>query len=254
MSRFATLQLALLARRRRILALLAFAGLFLAAGLTARLIVGTNAQAVELDRLFQVGGYPLVSALLLLGWAIGRFPMIAIIVLLAGVFSDERTSGRARLVLVRPGSPLRVYTLRLALFAILAFAISALLLPAFDLIVLGTWAGPATLVLIAAYIIAYGGLMALLSVWTRGDAWIAAFLAASSIIWHALRQAGIFADAPLDISAMLSILLPPHGALFLLESAFADLAPIPWDAFLYVVGWGLTALVLAAWSLSRREV
>ncbi len=254
MSRSPDLALALRARRRRILALLAFAALFLLAGLTARLIVGPSAEAVELDTLFQVGGYPLVSALLLLGWAIGRFPMIAALVLLAGLYSDERASGRARLLMVRPGSPLRPYAMRLLIFGALAFVISAILLPTFDLIVLGTWAGPATFVLIAAYIIAYGSLVALLSVWTRGDAWIAAFLAAASIIWHALRLAGTFADAPIDIAAAVSILLPPHGALFLLESAFADIAPIPWDAFLYVVGWGFAVLLLAAWSASRRDI
>src|SRR5690606_24415150 len=179
--------LALRARRRRVLALLAFAAVFLAAALTARLLVSRGAGGqIEMDRLFIVGGYPLVSALLLLGWVLGRYPLVATLVMLAGVISHDRAEGYARVYGVRPMSPRRIYAVRAALLAAVAFAV---FMPVFDLVMLGTWAGPATFVLILAYVIVYGGLVVLLSVWTRGDAWIALLLALLALVWDALRRA-----------------------------------------------------------------
>src|SRR5690606_19454587 len=95
--------LTLRARRRRILALLAFAAVFLAAALTARLLVsqGEGGQ-IEMDRLFLVGGYPLVSALLLLGWVLGRYPLVAPLDMLAGVISHDRAAGYALVYGLRP--------------------------------------------------------------------------------------------------------------------------------------------------------
>lgn len=245
--------LELRARRRRIAALLAFAGLFLAAGLTARLFVAGEDGHVEADRLFVIGGYPLVSALLLLGWLLGRFPVIATLVLTAGLFSHDRAEGYARLYAVRPASPLRVYGTRFAVLAGVAFAISAALMPTFDILMLGTWAGPATLVLILAHVLAFGGLTALLSVWTRGDAWIAALLAIAALVWEALRSAGALAFPP-GVRDVVGFILPPQAAIFRLEEAFGNVQPIPWDAFAYVAGYGIVTLVLAALAVRRREV
>jgi hypothetical protein len=244
--------LELRARRKRLLALAAFAGLFLAAGITARLLVADSHGHVDADQLFLVGGYPLVSALLLLGWLLGRFPLIATLVLMAGIVSDDRATGQARLYAVRPTSPTAIYGARFLVLAATAFAFSALLLPAFDLLLLGTWAGPATLVLILANVLAFGGLVTLLSVWTRADSWIALFLTLAALVWNALRAASKL-TVPIGVRDFVSFLLPPQAAILRLEDAFGALQPIPWDAFWYVVGYGVVLLGMAGVGVRGRE-
>ena len=128
--------LELLARRRRILALLITAALFLAAGATAAAI-GREDGHVEFDRLFQVGGYPLISGMLLAGWLIGRFPMIAALVLMAGIIADDRDDSRARLLTVRPVHPALVYGARFVVLGLAAFLLAAILLPLYDLQAVG---------------------------------------------------------------------------------------------------------------------
>ncbi|HEX7049377.1 MAG TPA: hypothetical protein VF188_04110 [Longimicrobiales bacterium] len=248
-----TAWLTIRARRRRVLALLAFAGLFLAAGATARLLAADAEGHIDAGRLFAAGGTPGLSALVLTGWLIGRFPLIATLVLTAGIVSDDRAHGFARIYAVRPTPPLRLYGARFLTLAALAFAVSAVLLPTFDLLLLGTWAGPATLVLILANVLVFGGLTALLSIWTRGDAWITLLLALAAIVWDNLRRAGIL-DVPPGIRDVIGFLLPPQAALFALEGAFGSAQPIPWDAFVYAVGYAAVMLAIAAWSLGRREI
>lgn len=240
-------------RRRRIFGVLAFGLVFLLVAFTMRVLSAGEEGHVEVDALFAIGGYPLVSGVLLLGWVLGRFPMIAVLALMAGLFSRDRAHGHARILLVRPVSAVRLYAAHWTALALLAFVLSALLMPAFDLLMLGEWAGPATLVLIAAYVLAYGGLVAFLSVWTRGDAWIALLLAIGSIVWEALRRAGAL-PVPPGARDFISLILPPQAALYQIESAFGELAPIPWGAFAYAAGYGLAMLILAGLSLRAREI
>lgn len=243
--------LELLARRRRILALLAFAALFLAAAAAAASL-GRHEGHVEMDTLFRLGGYPLISGVLLSGWLVGRFPLAATLVLMSGVVSDDH-AGRGRILAVRPVSPILVYGTRALLLGSLAFGISALLMPLFDLIMLGEWAGPATLVLILAHVLVWGGLTAFLSTFTGLDAWIALLLAILAMVWASLLDAGLLPLArPLAVG--LAFLLPPVDRLFQLESAFAGVEPIPWEAFSFCAGYGLVLLVLAALILRRREL
>lgn len=249
----AFLILTLRAMRRRIVLLLSFAAVFLLVAAAARLFAGDEGH-MEIGRIFEIGGTTLASAVLLLGWMLGRFPLIATLVLMAGVFSHDRAEGYARIWATRGVSPLVLYYARIALLGLVAFLLSALLLPTFDLLMLGEWAGPATLVLIAAYVVVYGSLVALLSVLTRGDAWIALLLGILAISWHALRSAGVLDTAPAGAREVITVLLPPHGALFALENAFGALQPIPWDAFLYTVLYGVFMLVLAGVAHSRREI
>ena len=244
--------LELLARRRRILALLAFAALFLAAGATAATL-GRQDGHMEMDRLFQVGGYPLISGLLLTGWLLGRFPLLATLVLMSGVVAGDRADGRARLLAVRPIHPALLHGARFAILAAVAFAISALLLPLFDLIMLGEWAGPATLVLVLAHVLVWGGLTALLSVFTRLDAWVTLMLALLALVWTSLSAAGMQPLAP-PVAEAVAFVLPPQASLFALEGAFADVEPIPWGAFWFAAGYGLVAAILAAILVGRREI
>lgn len=240
------------ARSRRLAVLGAFATLFVTAATAAAVLARDAHGGVDFDRIFLVGGMPFASGLLFLGWLLGQFPLIATLILMAGIVSDDRDAGHMRLYAVRPVSPLVVYGVRFAVFALLAFALSAALMPVFDLIMLGTWAGTATLVLIAADILVYGSLTLLLSVWTRGDAWIALLLALAAIIWDALRRADGFGLAP-AVGEFVAFILPPRSALFALESAFAAVEPIPWDAFAYAAGYGTVLIALAGVSLAWRE-
>ena len=242
-----------LAMRRRLFALGSLCLVFLLAALAASVFLKDEHGDVHIDQLFAIGGYPAASGLLLIGWMIGRLPLIALVVMMAGVISDDRSTGLARLVAVRPVSPVIVYGARFALLAAITFAVCALVMPAFDLLMLGEWAGPGTLVLILAYVFAYGGLIAFLSAWTRGDAWLALLLAFIAIVWSALDRAAVMPVAPV-FADVIGFLLPPQPALFELEGAFADLAPIPWDAFAYCVGYGAFFLALAALSVRQREI
>lgn len=247
------LRLALRARRRRVLGLVAFAAAFLAAGSAAALLFRDPAGHVGFEALFRVGGYAGVSAVVLIGWLVGRYPLIATLVLLAGVVSHDREAGYGRLYAVRPVSSLRVYGTRIAALVAIAFALSAVLLPTFDLLMLGQWAGPATFVLILAHVLVYGGLTALLSVWTRSDVWIVLFLALLAMVWHAVVQSGA-APLPPGPRELITFLLPPQGALAALEGAFAEVQPIPWDAFAYAAGYGVVMFALAGVSLAQREI
>lgn len=247
--RMAALELG--ARRRRILALLVAAALFLAAGATAATL-GRHDGHVEFDRLFEVGGYPLISGMLLAGWLIGRFPLVATLVLMAGVVADDREDSRGRLLAVRPVPPALLYGARFLVLGAAAFVLGALLLPAFDLVMLGEWAGPATLALILAHVLVWGGLTALLSVFTGLDAWIALMLALLALVWTSLGGAGMLPLAPPLVDAV-AFVLPPQSSLFALEGAFADLEPIPWDAFWFAAGYGAIGLILAGLLVGRRE-
>jgi hypothetical protein len=248
------LLLSLRARYRRLLGLAAFGAVFLASGATARAFTGSEHGHIEMDQLFELGGTTLVSALLLLGWLIGRFPLIATLVLMAGVFSHDRALEHARLYAVRPRSLVVLYGARFLMLAVVAFIMSALLMPAFDYLVLGEWTGASIFALIAAQIIVFGALTALLSVFTRADAWIALFLGLLAIVWDGLRRVDFVQGAPAAFRETLSVLLPPQGALMRIEMAFGSMQPVPWDAFLYVALYGALLTVIAGALLSRRSL
>jgi hypothetical protein len=248
-----TIELLLRARARRLIGLVAFAALFVLAGVAARVFAGHDGH-VEAERLFLIGGYPLVSVLLLLGWLIARFPMIAVLVLLAGVISEDRTTGFARLLHVRPRSRLAHYGVRVLVFATVAFMLSAVLVPLFDMLIIGRWTGGAAFVVIAAHVLVYGSLTVLLSIFTRADAWIALFLGLFAIVWQALRAGDVLVGTPPGIREFVSFVLPPQGALGALELAFAERMPIPWEAFGFVVAYSALLLVITGLLLERREI
>lgn len=244
--------LELRARQRRLLALLAFAGLFLLTAATAALLAHEEGH-VELETLFLIGGYPLISGVLLIGWLLGRFPLVATLVLMSGIVAADRDDGHARILAARPAAPAAVYGLRFLVLAGLAFVLSATLMPLFDLLMIGAWAGPALLVLILAHVVVWGSLTTLLSVFTRLDAWLVLLLALFAMVWGALREVGML-PVVAPIGDIIAFILPPQAQLFALESAFAGIEPIPWDALWYCVGYGVVALLLAGWAVGRREI
>jgi hypothetical protein len=248
-----TIQLILQARTRRLIGLFAFAMLFIGAAAAARLVAGHDGH-VEAERLMLIGGYPLVSMLLLLGWLIARFPMIATLVLLAGVFSHDRATGLARLDYVRPSSPLRTYGVRAAVLAAVAWIAAAIIVPLFDLLILGQWIGWGVFVVITTHVVVYGSLTVLLSVLVRGDAWIALFLSLVAIAFHALRTADALGGMPAVLREALTFMLPPQGAMQAIDSAFAAFQPMPWTAVGFVVGYSGLMLLIAGLVLDRREI
>src|SRR5690606_7252308 len=141
---------------------------------------------------------------------------------------------------------------RFVLLSLAAFALSAVLMPLFDLIMLGRWGGPMTFVLIASYVLTFGSLTFLLSVWTRADAWLALLLALAAMVWHALRRGDLLAGTPPGVREVITLLLPPHGAIIQIERAFAQAQSVPWPAFFFVVLYAAMILVLTAASLNRR--
>ena len=241
-------------RMRRIGALIAFALLFLFSALAARALVGTDHGQVELGNLYQVGGYPLVSVLLLLGWLIGRYSVVAILVMMSGVVSGDRRDGTMRLYAVRPVSLPLFYLKRFAVAAGVAFLLSAILLPAFDFLLLSKWAGPNTFVLIISYIMVYGSLRFLLSVWTRGEVWIAMMLAILAMLWDAVLRAGKLGNSAPGIREVVTMVLPPQSALFKIESAFGTEALMPWDSVLFVTAYSIILVVAALVSMRVREL
>jgi ABC-type transport system involved in multi-copper enzyme maturation permease subunit len=241
-------------RLKRIAGLVAFALLCLSSAVTARLLVGTEHGQVEMGNLYLVGGYPLVSALLLLGWLIGRYALIATLAMMAGIVSSDRANGTMRLYAVRPTSLGKLYLQKFAACAGVVFVISSLLMPAFDLLLLGRWAGPSTFVLVSSYILVYGSLTLFLSVWLRGEVWITMMLAIVAMLWDALIRTGKLADAAPGIREVITILLPPQSALFQLETAFGAETAIPWGAFGFVLAYSVILTIAALVSLRVREL
>lgn len=240
---------------RRILGLVAFGLLFIAAGAVARVMTGGGEHGqVEMDMIFEMGGATLVSALLLLGWLVGRFPMIAALVLMQGVFSADRAAGYTRLYGVRPRSLVLLYATRFKTLAIVAFVLSALVLPLFDMLILGEWPDIGVFVLIMAQILVFGSVTAALSLLTRADAWLALFLAMVALVWDGLRRMDFFQAAAPLVREGVSVLLPPQGALMRIEAAFGAMQPVPWDAFLYIAMYATLLMLLTGVALTRREL
>jgi ABC-type transport system involved in multi-copper enzyme maturation permease subunit len=244
----------LYARWRRIAGLIAFAFLFLFSALAARALVGTEHGQVEIGNLYLVGGYPLVSALLLLGWLIGRYPLIATLAMMAGVVSTDRANGTMRLYAVRPASLGRLYLQKFLAASAVAFVLSAILMPAFDLLLLARWAGPNTFALILSYVLVYGALTFFLSVWTRGEVWITMMLAILAMLWDAVIRSGKLTIAAPGIKEVITVLLPPQSALFKLETAFGAETALPWDSFAFVLAYSAILITAALVSLRIREL
>jgi hypothetical protein len=247
------LGLELVRLRRRLLWLLAFGALFIAAAATARLVAGGGGQ-VEFDTIMQVGGYPMLSALLLTGWVVGRFPAVAAVVLLAGVYSEPRQTGLARLLEVRARQPLMLLALRILLALGLALALSVLVLVVFDVVMLGRAPGTQLFVLVLGHVLTFGAVTALLSTATRADGWAAAFVMIAAMIWQALLRSGALATSPPGIREVVTVMLPPQGALLQLENAFAGDLTIPWHALLYAAIYAALALLLAGVIARKREL
>src|SRR6185503_10019260 len=149
---------------------------------------------------------------------------------------------------------LRVYGTRALAYLAVAFLLSAVLLPLFDVIMLGKWAGPATFIVIVCYVLVYAALTTLLSLFFRNEAWIALVIALAALIWDALRRAHKLDQAPRGVAEVVAFILPPQGPLFRVEGAFAAVQPIPWSDVGYIVGYALVLFLAAAVLVVDREI
>ncbi|HSM35057.1 MAG TPA: hypothetical protein VK837_01555 [Longimicrobiales bacterium] len=244
-----------LAELRSRLLLVGAVGLLFLGGAAATASIAGGGADPGLDELFRRGGYPLVSAVLLMGWSVGRFPIFAALVL-GSVVGWGGGGGWARMAHARSRSPAAVYAVRWALCLTIAFAAAAIVLPLFDLLVLGTWAGAATFVLAGAAVLVYGALAAFLSAWLRADAALAigALLAGGAHVWHSALRSGAADTVPRGVRSFLTFVLPPQGALYQLENAFAGVAPIPWASFGYAAGYAALFVAFLGISILLREI
>lgn len=231
----------------------AFTGLLLVSALAAR-VLGFHDGHFDPGRLFAYGGPALPSAVLVAGWLVGRLPMAATLLLCAGVLSSEVQSGRARLWAARPGPRVAPHAARLAGRLGAAFLWAAIVMPLFDLLVIGTWAGPATWVLALAQVLVYGAVVTLASVWTRADAGVALLVGVAAMAWDMARRLDALAGTPPGVREAVTFLLPPQGALHRLELAFAELAPIPWAALAYAAVYAALLALLAGVAFMHREI
>jgi hypothetical protein len=241
-------------RRKRIAALALFGALYLIGAVAAR-VIGTGEHGqVEPDKLMMVGGYPLLSAFLLSGWSIGRFPIVIVLVMVGGLFSADVRAGYTRLYAATRVRILALYAFRLLLLMLLAFALAATVLPVFDYIILRKPSGLQLYVLTAAYVLVFGSLTALFSVFTKADAWAALFAWIAATVWYALLRGGLLDRVPQLLTQAISVVLPPQAALNTIENAFGNGQAVPWGAFLYVCMYAAIILLIAGLALTRREI
>lgn len=246
--------LELYARRKRIAALALFGVLYVLGAVVVR-VIGTGEHGqVEPDKLMAVGGYPLLSAFLLSGWSIGRYPIVITLVMVAGLFSADVRAGYTRLYAATRVRILTLYAFRLLMLMLLAFAMSAVVLPVFDFVILGTASGLQLYVVTAAYVLTFGALTALFSVFTQADAWAALFAWIAGMVWHGLLRGGLLEPVPQFLTQAVSVVLPPQAALNTIEDAFGNAQAVPWSAFLYVCMYAALVLLVAGLALSRREI
>jgi hypothetical protein len=69
-----------------------------------------------------------------------------------------------------------------------------------------------------------------------------------------LRSIDFFSGLPAGARELVSVVLPPQGALVRIELAFGALQPVPWDAFFYILIYGTLLLLLAGLALTRRSL
>jgi hypothetical protein len=178
---------------------------------------------------------------------------LSMLILLAGFVSADRRRGYYRILLSHPVHPLALYGLRWGVALALSLAAAALFLVAGQLVGWGEWRGGAAgLGLAFLSALAYGGLMAFLSVLLpRGDAWVAVILFALTFVW--LQALGVGAEpftAP--VRQAIGLVLPPQIALQDVYEGLIRGRPA-WDAAHFVAGYGGFWLAAAAALLRLRE-
>ena len=178
---------------------------------------------------------------------------LSILILLAGFVSNDRRRGFYRIFFSHPTNPLAFYGLRWLLGFGLALLAAGVFLVVGQLAAWGEVRGGGSGLLLALLsAVAYGGLIAFLSVLLpRGDAWVAVLIYAFTFAW--LFVLGLGAEplvAPLRQA--ITFVLPPQTAL---QDVYTGLlaGQIAWGAAAFVLGYGIFWLGAAGVLLSVRE-
>lgn len=177
---------------------------------------------------------------------------LCMIILLGGSVSGDRASGWYRMYFAHPTRPIAYYGVQWLLALVLSVGTSAIFLVVGQMVAWGEFQGGWTglyLALLSA--IAYGGMIAVLTVLTRGDAWIALGLYVVNYVLLQAVSLGVnpFPGVPGQIVALL---LPPQLAL---SDVFDGLAAgmIAVGPSIWAVGYGLFWLIVAGVLLRMRE-
>ncbi len=178
---------------------------------------------------------------------------LSMLILLAGFVSTDRRRGYYRIFFSHPTHPLAFYGLRWGLALGLALLAAALFLVIGQLVAWGEFRGGVSGLLLAVLsAVAYGGLIAFLSVvLPRGDAWVAVILYFLTFFWLQMLALGAEPfSAP--VRQAITFLLPPQTAL---QDVYEGLlvGRADWGAVAFVVGYGVFWLGLAALLLRLRE-
>ncbi len=178
---------------------------------------------------------------------------LAMLILLAGFVSTDRRRGYYRIFFSHPTHPLAFYGLRWVLALGLALLAAAVFLVVGQLVAWGEFRGGAGGLLLALLsALAYGGLIAFLSVLLpRGDAWVAVILYFLTFFW--LQMLALGAEpftAP--VRQAITFVFPPQTALVdVYEGLLAG--QTEWEAAAFVAGYGVFWLGLAGLLLRLRE-
>src|SRR5690606_8214888 len=99
----------------------------------------------------------------------------------------------------------------------------------------------------------FGALTFLLSVWTRADAWIAVLLSMLAMVWYSLRRGDLLAGVAPGLREIITLLLPPHGAILEIEQAYAQGLVLAWGGAMIVLVSAALAMLLGCVGLTDRE-
>lgn len=177
---------------------------------------------------------------------------VAMLVLLSGFVSTDRRRGYYRMFFCHPTRPLAFYALHWVLALGLAMAAAAAFLVVGQWVAWGEfrggWSGMFLAFLSA---VAYGGLMAFLSVLLRGgEAWVSMVVFLFTFFWLAQRIGG--AAVPDPLRDALTLVLPPQlpmGSVYMgLLAGVVD-----WGSAAFTLGYGVFWLAAAALLLRLRD-
>jgi hypothetical protein len=178
---------------------------------------------------------------------------LSMLILLGGFVSNDRRRGYYRIYFSHPTSPLAFYGLRWSLaFGLSLFAATVFLVVGQLVAWGGLRGGGSGLLLALLSALAYGGLIAFLSVvLPRGDAWVAVIVYLFTFFWLQVLAVGA-EPFTASIRGAISFVLPPQTAMQDVYSALL-LGQWDWGASAFVVGYGVVWLILAALVLRVRE-
>lgn len=168
------------------------------------------------------------------------FPLLAV----RGICSDDRTSGRYRLLFAKPVRVPRYYAQAFAIHGVLVMACAALLVAGTRIIVplSRTTVGGTLLIFVASYLLV-GGLLFLFSAIWRWD-WIATGVVVGG---------GLYLASEFPKAIWLKV-LPPVWAIATQLTPLQRMQPVPWPPLAWAGAYGVACFLLGLVVLRRRQL